>query len=314
MRDGIPVPLPGKRPGVWHRVAVRVCGVIGMFLLLPVAIAGPADAVQLERVSANVYAVTTPAANSGFVIGRDGVLVIDSGNSEAQGKAIRQAIAEVTDLPVRWIVITHAHADNALGTNALRGPKTEIFSTILAQQEIEQQRATWSARAQGDQASVPVPQSIVDAWTELNLGELKAVLWPMPPAHTPGDLVVWLPKQKTLFAGDVVTTRMPLLQDAHVQSWIQALADLEKLGVARVVPGHGTIGSGVAIQRMQDLLGDLWKLALDGQRGGQNYVDITARARTMIANRHAGHFTDFEKGLTDNINALLKQLPPVKNP
>jgi glyoxylase-like metal-dependent hydrolase (beta-lactamase superfamily II) len=249
------------------------------------------------------------------------VLVIDTGGSAAQGQALLQAIREVTDLPVRWIVLTHAHADHVLGASVLRGPKTEIYSTIIAQQQIEQEGPAWATGANKATGagqpvtSVVMPARIVESWTELSLGEMKVVLWPIRPAHSPSDLVVWLPKQRILFAGDAVTSgSMPVLKDAHVQSWLTALRDLESLGVARVVPGHGAVTSGVAVQRQHDLLDDLWKLVQDGQKGEQNYVDITARARNMIANRHARYFPDFELGLTDNVQAILKQLPPLAAP
>lgn len=299
----------------------------GMWMTLfavPALAAGPNDVLQVKRVATNVYVALAPqawVANSGFVVGKDGVLVIDTGGSAAQGQALRWAISEVTDLPVRWIVYTHAHADHVLGAAALRGPKTEIYSTIVAQQQLEQDGAAWAARVNQDTGAsqtataAVVSTRIVESSADLNLGDVKVVLWPMRPAHSPGDLVVWLPKQKILFAGDVVTSSsMPELKDAHVQSWLTALQDLESVGVAQVIPGHGAVTSGVAIQRLHDLLDDLWKLVQDGQKGDQNYVDITARARNMLANRHARYFPDYELSLTDNVNAILKQLPPVKTP
>lgn len=299
----------------------------GMWMALfadPVLAAGPNDVLQVEQVANNVYVALAPqawVANCGFVVGKDGVLVIDTGGSAAQGQVLRRAISEVTDLPVRWIVYTHAHADHVLGATVLHGPKTGIYSTIVAQQQIEQEGAAWAARATKEAGAsqtataVVMPTRIVESWAEFNLGDVRVVLWPMQPAHSPGDLVVWLPRQKILFTGDVVaSSSMPELKDAHVQSWLTALKELETLGAARVVPGHGTVTSGAAIQRQYDLLDDLWKLVQDGQKGGQNYVDITARARALMANRHARHFPDYELSLTDNVNAILRQLPPVKTP
>lgn len=304
----------------------RAC-VLSLFALLPARAAETPVVMPVERVATNIYVVVAPTgalpdarnkgwvANSAFVVGRDGVLVIDTGASGLIGHGLQAAIASVTDLPVRWIVLTHGHADHVLGTAVLATAKTEIWSSAATRERIERDGAAWVERLQrqtggaSGRSTVVVPTHVVEAWTSVSFGDIRVDLRPVAAAHAPGDLMVWLPKNKILFSGDVVSVeRTPVLADARVQPWIAALKEIEDLGAPTVIPGHGPVGSGIAVRRQRAYLEDLWKVVEEGQAGGQTSHDLVPRVRTLMANRHATYFPDFELHLEETVKVVFAQV------
>lgn len=252
-------------------------------LVSVVAVAAPATVedypMRAEKLMPDVYAVVTPArdfpsvenrgwnSNSTFVVTRDGVLVIDSGSSETIGKALRQVIAKVTDKPVRWLINTHGHGDHWLGNAALADTKTEIISSSKVKQRIEKEGEEWVARFNGmtDGATgasrVLKPNQVYDARVAIAFGDVKAELIPSQDAHSPGDLVVWLPQQRLLVGGDVLyTQRAPATFDGKIAQWIVFLKELEALKPLKIVPGHGPVADGAAVGYLRAYFEDLWNV------------------------------------------------------
>jgi glyoxylase-like metal-dependent hydrolase (beta-lactamase superfamily II) len=190
-------------------------------------------------------------ANAGFVVTDEGVVVIDALGSPLQGRRLVASIRSVTDLPIRWLILTHHHPDHAFGAAALR----EAGAQVLAHPDAEMQAgaggdsslaADWAAvvgeeEMRGftfaDRPDVPVTRD-----TTLSLGDTRLVIGYPGPAHTRGDLFVWLPAARVLFAGDlVVEDGMTMLNDGSSAGLLAALDRLAALDPAVLVPGHGRI-------------------------------------------------------------------------
>lgn len=257
-------------------------------------------AMKAQKVSARVYAVVTPArdfpsaankgwnSNSAFVITKDGVLVFDTGASETIGKALKQVVTKTTDKPVRWVVNSHGHGDHWLGNNAFAG--AEIISSTHVRTHVTQEGASWVGRFTTmtggitGESKVVAPTRAVDARTTMQFGEVKGELLLSNGGHTAGDVVLWLPQERVLFAGDVVySDSAPGTFDANIPSWIVFLKELEKLKPKVVVPGHGKVADGSAITRQREFFEKIWAIVQAGHEKGKLDHEILPEVKQKLA-------------------------------
>ena len=186
-------------------------------------------------------------ANVGFVVGGASVAVIDPGASHALARALRAAVAEVTDLPISHVVITHAHPDHVLGAGVFADVPEVVAHAKLARAVAARADAANPRYAFALEPGVPVaprPTLEVPAGEErtVDLGgrTLRAIAYPT--AHTDNDLAVLDAASGTLLAGDLVFEgRLPSL-DGSLVGWLDTLDALAALDPALVVPGHGAPG------------------------------------------------------------------------
>lgn len=267
------------------------------------AAAAPEDYPMTARqVAPGVYAVLTPArdlpnpenlgwnANMAFVVTGDGVLVVDTGSSEAMGVALRNTIRMVTDQPVRWIVNTHSHGDHWLGNHAFAADEPQIMAGSAASERMRDQADGWidsfnemTGGATGRSRTL-FPDRAVDEPTERMLGDLRVVLLPSGDSHSPGDVVVWLPENRVLIPGDVVyTDRAPSVWDGRVARWIEFLDTLMALEPAVVIPGHGRIEGPETLARLQGYLTALWAAVEEGVQQGLPAFETVPIVRDRMA-------------------------------
>jgi quinoprotein relay system zinc metallohydrolase 1 len=197
-------------------------------------------------------------ANTGFIVGRDGVIVIDTGPSRLYGEQQRAAIARVTPKPVAQVYITHQHPDHYLGDQAYAGvPIAALPATIDAIQNNGNALADnlyrlvggWMA---GTQSQVPT-QAVPPGAVTVVGRRLKLIAGT---GHTDGDLMVYDVDSKTLFAGDLVFFgRTPTTPNANVAHWLSTLDEIGKLDFETLVPGHGpVVHDATAIAQTRDYL------------------------------------------------------------
>ncbi|HAZ61280.1 MAG TPA: quinoprotein relay system zinc metallohydrolase 2 [Gammaproteobacteria bacterium] len=244
-------------------------------LLLAVAIAVPAEPViRLEPVAEGVHvhrgghhSLTSPdradIANLGVVIGTDCVAVIDTGGSVAVGRALRQAIAGLTSLPVCWVINTHVHFDHVLGNAAFADAQTVFVGHVGLAEAVAASRAFFvehfTAELGGGKdaaAQVITPSRGVTDTLELPLGGRSLLLKAHPGAHSGQDLTVFDAATGTLFVGDLLfVERVPSL-DGSLLGWLALLETLPGVGVVRVVPGHGpaSVAGPHEVQRLREYL------------------------------------------------------------
>jgi quinoprotein relay system zinc metallohydrolase 1 len=183
-------------------------------------------------------------ANTGFIVGGDGVIVIDSGPSRSYAEQQRAAIASVTLLPVARVFITHAHPDHFLGDQVY---PPELIAALPA--------TIGAIRANGD-ALADNLYRLVGGWmsgttvvvpgSEALAGRVVVAGRPLrlfaASGHTDGDLMVYDEKTRTLFAGDLVFSgRAATTPNADLPRWLAALDEIDRLDFAVLVPGHGPV-------------------------------------------------------------------------
>jgi cyclase len=285
---------------------VTMLGVTVLLLLVSSQLFAAASvddyAMQPQKVADNVYAVITPAkdfpnvenkgwnSNSIFVVTKAGVLVFDTGSSETIGKALLKTIRSVTDKPVRWVINSHGHGDHFLGNAAFAGKGVEILSSAQVQQRISKEGSDWVSRfntmtegATGD-SRVVTPDHNVTKEGKLAFGGVAVQLLFSGDAHSPGDIMFWLPQQRVLLTGDVMyTKRAPATFDSNVPHWITTLERLQKLKPKVVVPGHGPVGNAQSIADLHDYLSTLWNLVKEGYDAGQADFEMVPAIRDKMA-------------------------------
>ena len=183
-----------------------------------------------------------------MIVGRDGVVVVDAQATPAMAREVQAKIATVTDLPVTRIVLTHYHAVRVLGATGY--PAHDVICSDVArdmivergQQDMDSEIGRFPRLFRG-RDGIPgltwPTQTFHDRMT-LWLGEREAQVIHIGRAHTAGDTIVWLPKERVLFAGDTVEFgATPYCGDAHFTDWPGTIRKLRELGAEKMVPGRG---------------------------------------------------------------------------
>jgi glyoxylase-like metal-dependent hydrolase (beta-lactamase superfamily II) len=214
---------------------------------------------QAVQVAADVYMVQGAAAlgsganrnfisNAGFVVTPEGVLVVDALGAPVLARELLAEIRRITPLPVRYVVVTHYHADHVSGLQEFTAAGATVIAHRAGRDYLNSQTAELRLVASREELAPAVDENTrlvaadrwIDAPTTLQLGGIDFVLQPAGPAHTPDDLVVWVPQRKLLFAGDLVFRgRIPFVGQADSGQWIAALDRLLAFEPALIVPGHG---------------------------------------------------------------------------
>jgi len=159
-----------------------------------------------------------------FVVGSDGVLIADAQGSPDATQKLLEAIAKVTSKPIKWYIVGSDHGDHTAGNSVL--PKD--IPLIVTPFSKAQMKLDAPAMASDEQI--------------INVGGIEVQALYLGRAHTGGDLVVYLPKQKILFMSEVFLNRVfPAMRSAYPTEWIGVIDKALKFDVDRFVPGHGFI-------------------------------------------------------------------------
>jgi glyoxylase-like metal-dependent hydrolase (beta-lactamase superfamily II) len=209
--------------------------------------------VSFTRLSDNAYAYTAEGdPNTGVIIGDDAVLVLDTQATPVMAQDVIRRIRQVTDKPIKYILLTHYHAVRVLGASAYKAEGAEhiiaSYDTLdLIKERGEQDKASEIGRFPRlfqNVESVPPgltwPTIAFKQQMTLWLGSLEVQLLQLGRGHTKGDTVAWLPQQKILFSGDLVEfDATPYAGDAYFKDWPQTLDNIAALKPEQLVPGRG---------------------------------------------------------------------------
>ncbi|WP_077033132.1 MBL fold metallo-hydrolase [Pelomonas sp. KK5] len=206
--------------------------------------------VSFDQLSDHAWAYTAEGdPNTGIVIGDDAVMVIDTQATPVMAQDVIRRIREVTDKPIKYVLLSHYHAVRVLGASAYE-PEHIIASQDtydLIVERGEQDKASEIGRFPRlfqNVESVPPgmtwPTLTFTGKMTLWLGKLEVQILQLGRGHTKGDTVVWLPQDKVLFSGDLVEfDATPYAGDAYFQDWPQTLDNIAALKPEKLVPGRG---------------------------------------------------------------------------
>ncbi len=247
----------------WTRLVRLLRRCAGLAGLLAGAGALAAQPLQAQRVSDTTWFVQGEAAlgsaanrnfisNAGFVVTPQGVVVVDALGAPALAEELIAAIRQVTPLPIRYVIVTHYHADHVYGLQAFQALGATVIAQAGGRAYLNSDTAQLRLVASRDELFPWVDEHTrlvpADRWlqadTVLELGGEVFHLQHAGPAHTPEDLVVFAEHAGVLFAGDLVFRgRIPFVGQADSRQWIAALGRLIDLQPHTVVPGHGPVST-----------------------------------------------------------------------
>ena len=241
--------------------------------------------VSFTQLSEHAWAYTAEGdPNTGIIIGDDAVLVADTQATPAMAADVIRRIREVTDKPIKYVVLTHYHAVRVLGASAYNPQQ------ILASQDTydlivergEQDKASEIGRfprlfrnVETVPAGLTWPTMTFTGKMTLWLGKLEVQLLQLGRGHTKGDTVVWLPGEKTLLSGDLVEfDATPYAGDAYFQDWPKTLDNIAALKPKALVPGRGPALLGeqqvqAGLDSTRSFISDLWSAVKPGAQAGK---------------------------------------------
>jgi len=242
--------------------------------------------VTFSKLSDHAYAYTAEGdPNTGIVVGDDAVMVIDTQATPAMAQDVIRRIREVTDKPIKYVVLSHYHAVRVLGAAAYQ-PEHILASEdtlSLIKERGEQDKASEIGRFPRlfrNVESVPPgltwPTMTFTGRMTLWLGKLEVQLIQLGRGHTKGDTVVWLPQDKVLFSGDLVEfDATPYAGDAYFQDWPKTLDNIAALKPEALVPGRGAALQGAAdvargLEGTRNFIADLYASVKAGSAAGKD--------------------------------------------
>jgi len=226
--------------------------ILSLSALAAVAVGqGPAPApLMTHQLKANVYWIEGGGGNTGVIIGDKGVIVVDAKTTPAQGKELLEDIAKITPKPVTTVILTHSDGDHVNGLASFPAGIT----IIAHENNKKEQDAALAAGGRGAPPAGHLPTKTISKNKEdLKLDGVKVEVLHWAPAHTSGDLVVFLPSEKIVFTGDIITTQPDALihleKNGSSEGWVTTAKGIANLNADQFVPGHGDVMTKAAVQK-----------------------------------------------------------------
>jgi quinoprotein relay system zinc metallohydrolase 2 len=250
-------------------------------------------------------------ANVGFIVGRESVAVLDSGGSLNDGERLRRRIRDVTEQPIRYVLMSHVHPDHIFGAGAFLQDKPAFVGHAQLPQALAQRGEYYRDRLEevlGRGAAGPIvqPTMLVGDRTQIDLGGRLLELRAHAVAHTSNDLSVFDSQTRTLVVSDLLFVgRAPSL-DGSLKGWLRELSTLGSIDAKRVVPGHGpaSVDFASAAGKLRQYLETLLR---ETRQAIANGVDIGAAPET-VAQSERKNWTLFEEYHGHNVTQAYKEL------
>jgi glyoxylase-like metal-dependent hydrolase (beta-lactamase superfamily II) len=205
--------------------------------------------VSFDKLSEHAYAYTAEGdPNTGIVIGDDAVMVIDTQATPVMAQDVIRRIREVTDKPIKYVVLSHYHAVRVLGASGYKPEhiiaSRDTYDLIVergeADMKSEIERFPRLFRAVESVPGLTWPTIVFEKHMTIWLGRLQVEIMQLGRGHTKGDTVVWLPQERILFSGDLVEfDATPYTGDAYLGDWPSTLDNIAASNPDKLVPGRG---------------------------------------------------------------------------
>lgn len=277
-----------------------------LFLLLSLWSVLAAAEPVVSQIGQGLYAYISDndaSANSTFLVGDAGILVVDTGLNATEASKLLSAIRRVSALPVKYVVNTHYHPDHQ-GGNAVVGLSATVISTDFTRERtLALQKNPRMNSFHFEPADLTFQQQVT-----LHLEPYTIQIYFPGKAHTSGDAIVYFPEQRAISVGDLFLNRSsPAMDDGSVENWIHALDRALELPLDHVVPGHFELSTKSDLKRFRDYLNDLY----------EQVRTLKQKNETLEQVRHDVHmekYSDFrqypkyEATFADNAAVIYQQL------
>jgi glyoxylase-like metal-dependent hydrolase (beta-lactamase superfamily II) len=252
-------------------------------------------------------------ANAGFVVGDDGVAVIDTFEHEAAAKALLAEIRKITPLPIKFVINTHYHLDHVAGNNVF----IQQGAVVLAQQNIRSWIHTENLKFFGKKITpeqkaevekLGAPEVTYEHGVDLYLGDRRLEVRVFP-GHTGGDSVVRIADADVTFCGDLFWHKtLPNLIDATTSQWtetLKALAELSSKGT--FVPGHGDVGTATDVEDFRGYLTDLRTWTSSAVSAGKTDDALTDDVMAQLSKKY-GEWNFYKYFAKSNIRDMAAEI------
>ena len=281
---------------------------------------------EVTPIAENVYSIVSPSfglptpenkgwnSNSHFIITNDGVLVFDTGSSDLIGSKIKSAIKSVTDQPVRWVINSHSHADHWFGNAAFSDSTVEIIATNQTLKTMKEHGEGaikfYTQVTKGTIGSIQLvyPSVLLDQGQKRNFGGVDVEFIFSNDGHSPGDILMWLPKQKIILGGDVLSSDwMPVITGhGNVPNLINTLKTIAKLNPTIVLTGHGKATTIESIKRDAKFLSTVWNKVKTDYKNDKKPEETLLAIKAKLESKYKPLYKDFDTEIERHVKLMYK--------
>jgi cyclase len=211
----------------------------------------PATPFVTHQLKPNIYWIEGGGGNSSVIVGTNGVIVVDAKTTKAGGQELLDDIAKITPKPVTTVILTHSDGDHVNGLAAFPAG----VKVIAHENNKKEQETALAAGGRGAPPADHLPTQVITGNRQtLTIEGEKLELFHWAPAHTSGDLIIYLPSEKIVAAGDIIATSNPyprIHDEKHgsTEGWITTAKEMVALDADTFIPGHGNIQTKADIQK-----------------------------------------------------------------
>jgi glyoxylase-like metal-dependent hydrolase (beta-lactamase superfamily II) len=284
--------------------------------------------VSFDRLSDHAYAYTAEGdPNTGIIVGDNAVLVADTQATPVMAQDVIRRIREVTDKPIKYVVLTHYHAVRVLGASAYRAQEIiasqDTYDLIVergdADMKSEIERFPRLFRAVESVPGLTWPTLTFKGEMTLWLGKLEVKLLQLGRGHTKGDTVVWLPSDRVMLSGDLVEFgATPYCGDAYFNDWPHTLDAIAALKPAKLVPGRGAaltseaqVREGLASTR--SFVSELFSAIKAGATSGKDLRAVYRDAYDRLKPKY-GHWVIFDHCMPFDVTRAYDEATQYRDP
>lgn len=188
-------------------------------------------------------------ANTGFIVGKRSVVVIDPGGSVAAAMDMRNAIRRITSLPVSHLVLTHFHPDHVFGAAAFAEVEHVLAHENHARAMLQrgafytERFALTSEEVARVGLRMPTIEIPAGEALDVDVGDRRLTVRAHRTGHTDNDLSVFDVRTSTLWASDLVFAERTPSLDGSLRGWLEVMDELSGMAIDQLVPGHGQPGA-----------------------------------------------------------------------
>lgn len=232
-------------------------------------------------------------SNSTFLITKEGVVVVDTRVTPAEGRKLKEAIRKQTELPVLYAINTHYHGDHTFGNQTFRDSHN-----IIAHENVRRALEFGAGKEQLkvfkslkipriEETKVTPPNIIFKEKMDIYAGEYHLELIHVK-GHTDGDLFIYIEALKTLITGDLIMNkRIPYMGDAYIEDWINAINYMGDLDAEIYIPGHGDPGGKPLLIAMKHYLIELRRMVANQIKNGSSLKETQDAVRPKLKEKYS---------------------------
>jgi glyoxylase-like metal-dependent hydrolase (beta-lactamase superfamily II) len=284
--------------------------------------------ISFDKLSDHAYAYTAEGdPNTGIVVGDDAVMVVDTQATPVMAQDVIRRIREVTDKPIKYVVLSHYHAVRVLGASGYRPQQIiasrDTYDLIVergeADMKSEIERFPRLFQAVESVPGLTWPTLVFEQRLTIWLGKLQVDIMQLGRGHTKGDTVVWLPQEKILFSGDLVEYEAtPYTGDAYLTDWPATLDAIAALQPRKLVPGRGaSLQSPVEVQAGLDgtraFVTTMFDAVKRGAAAGKDLRSVYKETYAVLKPKF-GHWVIFDHCLPFDVTRAYDEATQFRDP